>query len=85
MLEISDTKTRDYIKTSPNSYVLFLCESFLNIVNGNVPTNKNFLKNYKNEFNFILSKETSLNEKRQVHSEIHWSFVLSLLKVENAH
>ena len=64
MLELSDTKIRDFIKTAPNSFILFLCECFLNVVNGNVPANKNFLKNHKNEFEFILSKETKLKEKR---------------------
>ena len=64
MLELSDTKTKDFIKTAPKIYILFLCECFLNVVNGNVPANKNFLKNHKNEFEFILSKETSFKEKR---------------------
>ena len=55
MLDLSATKMRDFIKTAPNSYILFLCEWFLNAVNGNVPANKFFLQNHKNEFEIYWS------------------------------
>ena len=64
MLELSDTKTRDFITTARNSYIWFICECFLYVVNGNVPANKNLLKSHKYEF--ILSKENSLKEKRPI-------------------
>ena len=39
MLETSDIKSKELIKLAPTSFINFLCECLLNVVNGNVPVN----------------------------------------------
>ena len=40
-------------------FIKSLCECFLNVVNGNVPTDKSLLENYETSFQYFLPKETS--------------------------
>ena len=60
MLELSDSNFRKFLKEAPNSFVNFLCECLLYVVNGNVPVNKQL----RGFIPAIIIKETSLKEKR---------------------
>ena len=64
MLELSESNFRKFVKEAPNSFINFLCECLLNGINGNVPVNKQFLKNQEDSFQQLLSKETSPKKKR---------------------
>ena len=64
MLELSDSNFRKFLKEAPNSFINFLCECLLSVINGNVPVNKQLLKNQEDSFQQLLSKETSLKRKR---------------------
>ena len=64
MLELSDSNFRKFLKEAPNSFINFLCECLLNVMNSNVPVNKHLLKNQENPFQQLISKETSLKKKR---------------------
>ena len=64
MLELSDSIFRKFLKEAPNSFINFLCECLLNVINGNVPVNKQLLKNQEDSFQQFLSKKTSLKRKR---------------------
>ena len=64
MLELSDSNFRKFLKEAPNSFINFLCECLLNVINDNVPVNKQLLKNQEDSFQQLLSKETSLKRKR---------------------
>ena len=55
-----------FIKKPSIKFIKFLCECFLNVINGNVPTDKSLLENYETSFRHFLSKETSLRKKRQL-------------------
>ena len=66
LLETSDIKSKELIKSAPNSFINFLCESLLDVVNGNVPIKKTFVQGQKNSFKKLLSKQTSLKNKRQI-------------------
>ena len=57
---------KKFIKKSSNNFIKFLCECFLNVINGNVPTEKSLLENYETSFRHFLSKETSLSKKHQL-------------------
>ena len=59
------TKREDR-ERAPNHFVKFLCECLLNIVNGNVPIRKRFSQGYEKSFRKLLSRQTSLKEKRQL-------------------
>ena len=63
MLELSDSNLRKFLE-APNSFINFLCKCLLNVINGNVPVNKQLLKNLEDSFQQLLSKETSLKKKR---------------------
>ena len=65
LLEISDTKLKEKIERAPNHFNKFLCECLLNILNGNVPK-KSFVEGYEKSFRKLLSRQTSLKEKRQL-------------------
>ena len=64
MLELSNVNFRKFLKEAPNSFINILCECLLNVINGNVPVNKQLLKNQEDSFQQLLSKETSLKKKR---------------------
>ena len=66
LLDISDTKLKENIERAPNKFIKFLCECFLNIVNGNVPIRKSVVEGYEKSFRKLLSRQTSLKEKRQL-------------------
>ena len=66
LLDISDTKLKEKIERVPNNFIKFLCECLLNIVNGNVPIRKSVVEGYKKSFKKLLSRQTSLKEKRQL-------------------
>ena len=66
LLEISDTKVKEKIERAPNHFIKFFCECLLNIVNGNVPIRKSFVEGYEKSFRKLLSRQTSLKEKRQL-------------------
>ena len=66
MLEQSESNLRKFLKQAPNSFIKFLCECLLNVTNGNVPVNKQLLKNQEKSFQQLLSKEISLEEKQNV-------------------
>ena len=66
MLELPEGNFRKFLKQAPNSFINFLCECLLNVINGNVPVNKQILKNQEKSFQQLLSKKTSLEKKRNV-------------------
>ena len=66
LLNVPDTKLKEKIERAPNIFIKFLCECLLNIVNGNVPIRKNFVRGYKKSFRKLLSRQTNLKEKRQL-------------------
>ena len=66
LLKISDTKLKEKIERTPNHFIKFLCECLLNIVNGNVPIRKSFVEVYEKYLRKLLSRQTSLKEKKQI-------------------
>ena len=66
MLELSEINFREFLKEAPNSFINFLCECLLNVINGNVPDRKQLLKNQEDSFQQLLSKKTSLKKKRYI-------------------
>ena len=66
MLELSDSNIREFLKEAPNSFINFLSECLLNVINGNVPVNKQLLTKQENSFQQFLSKETSLKKKQLI-------------------
>ena len=66
LLDISDAKLKEKIERAPNKFIKFLCECLLNIVNGNVPIRKSVVEGYEKSFKKLLSRQTSLKEKRQL-------------------
>ena len=66
LLEISAKKLKEKFERAPNHFIKFLCECLLNIVNGDVPIRKGFVKSYEKSFRKLFSRQTSLKEKRQL-------------------
>ena len=66
LLDISDKKLKEKIERAPNNIIKFLCECLLNIVKGNVPIRKSVVEGYEKSFRKLLSRQTSLKEKRQL-------------------
>ena len=66
MLKLPESNFSNFLKQAPNSFLNFLCECLLNVINGNVPVNKQLLKNQEKSFLQLLSKKTSLEKKRNV-------------------
>ena len=64
MLELSDSNIRKFLKEAPNSFINFLCECLLNVIN--VPVNKQLVTKQEDSFKQLLSKETSLKKKRLI-------------------
>ena len=64
MLELSDSNIRKFLKEAPNSFINFLCECLLNVINGNVPVNKQLVTKQEDSFKQLLSTETSVKKKR---------------------
>ena len=50
MLELSDSNIRKFLKEEPNSCINFLCECLLNVINGNVPVNKQLVTEQEDSF-----------------------------------
>ena len=66
MLELPECSLRNFLKQAPDSFINLLCECLLNVINGNVPVNKQLLKNQEKSFQQLLSKETSLEKIRNL-------------------
>ena len=66
MLELSESNFRKFLKEAPNSFINFLCECLLNVINGNVPLKSQLLKNQEDSIQQLLSKETSVKTKRYI-------------------
>ena len=66
MLQSSDINLKKLIKTASKNFIRFLCECFLNVVNGNVEINKTLIENHEKSFRKILSKQTGLREKKRI-------------------
>ena len=65
LLKTSDIKSKELVKSEPNSFFNFLCERFLNVVNGNFTVKKTLKQGHKNSLKKLLSKQTSLKNKRK--------------------
>ena len=52
MLQSSDVNLKKLIKTASKNFIQFLCDCFLNVVNGNVAINKKLIETHKK----IISK-----------------------------
>ena len=63
MLELSVSNFRKFLEEAPNSFLNFLCECLLNVINGNAPVNKQLLKNQEDSFQQLLSKGKKSEEK----------------------
>ena len=50
MLETSDKKSKELIKSAPNSFINFLCECLLNVVKGNNLVKKTLIQVQENSF-----------------------------------
>ena len=59
-------RTKELIKSAPNSFINFLCECLLNVVNGNVPVKKTLIQGRENSFKKLLSNQIFLYNKRQI-------------------
>ena len=66
MLQVSDIKLKKLIKSATKKVFYFLCECFLNVVNGNFPITKNSIETEENSFRKIVSKQTSLKAKKKI-------------------
>ena len=66
MLQVSDIKLKKLIKSATKKFIYFLCECFLNVVNGNVSIKKNLIETEESSFRKILSKQTSLKAKKKI-------------------
>ena len=66
MLELPESNFRKFLKQAPNSFINFLCECLLNVINGNASVNKQLLKNQEKSFQQLLSKKTSFEKKQNV-------------------
>ena len=66
MLETSDIKSKELIKSAPTSLINFCCKCLPNVINGNVPVKKTLIQSHKNSFKKLLSNETSLKNKKQI-------------------
>ena len=66
MLQVSAIDLKKLIKTASKNFVQFLCECFLNVVNGNVAINKKLIEAHEKSFRKILSKQTGLKEKKRI-------------------
>ena len=66
MLQSSDINLKKMIKTASKNFIRFLCDCFLNVVNGNVEINKKLIENHEKSFRKILSKQTGLREKKRI-------------------
>ena len=65
MLQSSDINLKKLIKTASKNFIKFLCECFLNVVNGNVAINKKLIETHEKSFRKIISKQTGLKEKKR--------------------
>ena len=66
MLQVSDIKLKRLIKSATKKFIYFLCECFLNVVDGNVPIKNNLIETEESSFRKILSKQTSLKVKKKI-------------------
>ena len=66
MLQVSDIDLKKLIKAASKNSVQFLCECFLNVVNGNVAINKKLIEANEITFRKILFKQTGLKEKKRI-------------------
>ena len=66
MLQSIDINLKKLIKTASKNFIQFLCECFLNVVNGNVAINKKLVETHKKSFRKIISKRTGLKEKKRI-------------------
>ena len=62
MLQVSDIDLKKLIKAASEKVVQFICECFLNVVNGNVPISKTFIENQETSFR----KQAGLKEKKKI-------------------
>ena len=54
------------MKISSKNLIQFLCESFLNVVNGNDAINKKLIETHQQSFRKILYKQTGMSEKKRI-------------------
>ena len=70
MVQVSNIKLKKLIKSATKKLIHFLCECFLNVVNGNVPISKNLIETEEISFRTILFKQRSLMAKKNFVREI---------------
>ena len=63
MLELSGSNIRKFLNEAPNRFINFLCECLLNVINGNVPVNKQLLKKSRGLISAVLIKGNKSEEK----------------------
>ena len=66
ILQSSDINLKKMIKTASKKCFQFLCECFLNVVNGNVAINKKLVETHEKAFQKTLSKQTGSKKKKRI-------------------
>ena len=70
MLQLSETQQRHFLQNEASEdFLKFLSECFLNVYQGNVPTNRNYVKKYEKPFRMILNPKISYKKRRQIFSD----------------
>ena len=63
MLELSDSNFRKFLKKAPKTFINIMCECLLNVINGNVPVNKQLLKKSRGLISAVIIKGNKSEEK----------------------
>ena len=69
MLELSESNFRKLLKEAPNSFLKFQGECLLNVINGNVPVNKQLLNKSRGLISAFIIKGNKSKEKANYFGE----------------
>ena len=78
MLQLPTQEQKQYLDSKDNRYILFLCESVLNVMEGNVHVSGAQLEQYEQQLRELCKKNTSYVKRRKI---LKSSNGLRLLKV----
>ena len=66
MLFLSPKRQREFLNTVENSFILFLCECVLNVLEGNVKVTLGKLTPFEKELRILKRRSTPYSTRRQV-------------------
>ena len=67
MLQLSDTQQRQFLTQKANqNFLKFISECFLNVYQGKVPINKQYIEKYEKPFQMILNSKSSYQTRRKI-------------------